>query len=220
MHWRAVVPAIRQQKLAAAYCVQRFWRGHCGRKLFAIVRNYGELPDKLTEAAILVQCCVRRYLARQDVHRRAQLLGREIAKVHALATSIQRSWRAHKRFTDKLHRAQQVRAARRLQALWRGVQQRSCTVFDDAVRAGRLRALGAAIRQHNVEQHAAVLVQKVWRGHSDREYTRMRHEVFNNAANSIQRAWRGFWLRCNIDAWYDAGPAAALKKLLRLMRVF
>ena len=65
-----------------------------------------------------------------------------------------------------------------------------------------------------------MLVQKVWRGHSDREYTRMRHEVFNNAANSIQRAWRGFWLRCNIDAWYDAGPAAALKKLLRLMRVF
>ena len=104
-----------------------------------------------------------------------------------------------------------------MQRTYRAAKARKILLKAYPAAAIRLAKIGRLVRLQKKQRLAAVVMQANWRGAADRKYARMKANVYISSASAIQRAWRLYWLKCNIDAWYDAGPAAAIKKLMTLM---
>ena len=65
-----------------------------------------------------------------------------------------------------------------------------------------------------MQNAAALQIQRVWRGHEDRQYFRMRRAVFAKAATTIQRVWKMYCVSVQLFAWFDHGAAVVIRNFL------
>ncbi|CBN77180.1 Response receiver [Ectocarpus siliculosus] len=145
---------------------------------------------RLDRAARKIQGALRAYLALK----RAQLMRENRACVYI--QTIFRGWRGRLMFLEKLR---SVWAAQVVQRNWRGYasrrwfrllrrQQAACGHMQRVWRGALIRRLVKATRRRR--DHAAAVIQSLWRGVSGRRYAfRCREEKYN--AMTIQRVFRG-----------------------------
>lgn len=210
--FRKVLPKIQERNRQASLQLQRMWRGVRGRALYRLVRTYRTLPDNLEDAAVQIQCCVRRLLAWSEAAKRAKEFTNQIIALNDAVCSVQAAWRAYKRrqILRTLRRGNV--AACTVQRRVRGFIERRRLRKDKPLLARKLLYLATSIRIRLDQVAAVITIQRAYRGHEDREYVKTRRVVFNQAALAIQRAWRYSCLMETVKAWYDDGVAQIIYK--------
>jgi hypothetical protein len=114
---------------------------------------------------------------------------------------IQRFWRKYRRHCLLQSLLERSRASIKLQAKFRSVRRRSTLLKGDKRKASVLLTINDNIQRRMRQEHAAVIIQRMFRGNFDRQYTALRYVVLTRNALTIQKAWRIYWIHCNIDAW-------------------
>lgn len=211
---KGVLPAWRRRKDKAAVQIQKVWRGYRLRKQFKMAREFAQHPQLLASAATRIQATVRQRQAEQRMRYMAEAADREIEFLLHSANKIQSKWRQVRASREEKRYRAIAQSVTLVQRLWRGRVARQA--LDSKIR-DRLREHGFKTRAIQKRIHAAVSVQRVWRGKMDRSYARMRRVAFHSSAAAIQFAWRSYLVKCKLDAICDWSTANAAKLFLRGM---
>lgn len=188
---RAVVRALLVRRNGAAQCLQRFARGPiAARRRTALFRT-----RRRHKCATLIQSGFRGCKGRAAT---AQL---RVARRHRFATRIQTIFRGRRQKTR--YEAERIyRAAVKIQCCWRGARRRQANDRDAAMHDEMAQRIKRLFRGHRgrrwgkfrvfqVRSKAALLLQRVGRGHRARCAARRRRV----ASISMRRSYRNFVAR-------------------------
>jgi hypothetical protein len=124
-----------------------------------------------------------------------------VAEVEVALVFIQKFWRKYKTHCLLQSLMERSRASVKLQAKFRSVRRRSTLLKGSADKQRVLTNIHESMQRRSKQEHAAIMVQKWFRGNNDRQYFALRYVVLTRNALTIQKAWRIYWVHCHIDTW-------------------
>eukprot|EP00948_MAST-09A_sp_MAST-9A-sp1_P004103 g4103.t1 len=213
--FRKILPGIRENYRRASLRIQAIWRGVLGRRLTLLVKEYDRLPDDLHLAAVTIQCMVRKHNAFVEIERRIEELSKELERHERACCKIQKIWRCFRQVKLFKSILRQVKYAKVIQRIYRGHRGRLGVYNEDKVKAIKLSLLMKSIKQRGRQHVNAIHIQRLWRGHQERQDAKIRRSVYTSCVRTIERAYRRYRLAQAIFANYDYNRAMVIQRFFQ-----
>ena len=193
--YRFHIPLYRIRRGQAAIRIQSSWRRYKARILFNIIKAYSG----------------QYHVVRKAVDRISFFyLRRKAALFAAMAVEAQKQEKLRIMEREKAEEAHRHVLATKIQALWRGYRHRK--QIPDHMRA-LLCESGQNLLQGFKEWRAAILMQRMIRGHLDRVFVQRKRRNYSVCALILQRNIRGFLARSKMHEEFDIDDVELLQSI-------